>query len=306
MSVIQLDKNIAREKLHKAPFQIKHALADHPLFTLSNLVKLAKTMPRDQIEFNAGDIEVGQSAETTPKLDMAPQDVIRQIEEQNAWMVIKRVDMVPQYQAILKEFVEGLFTAAGIPDQKHSDLEGFIFVSSANATTPFHIDAEENILVQIRGDKQVHVFGNNDRSLVNEESMEISPSKFRNQTYDPSYEERAEIFKLLPGDGVHIPYLDPHWVRVNDQYSVSMAMTWKTPEVKRLNKLRLMNGTLRHFGWPQNAPGISPIMDSLKVGTHDAARLIIDPLRKSEKIRSMLRGLIYGKKANYYYNEPAE
>ena len=306
MSIIQLDKNTATEKLHKSPFPIKHGLVDHPLFTLPKLVELAGKMPRDKIEFSGGDVEIGQSAETTPKLDMAPQEVIKQIEEQNAWMVLKRVEQVPEYHAILKEFVDGLFTAAGKQGQKYSHLEGYVFVSSANATTPFHVDAEENILIQIRGDKTVHIFENDDRALVSEESMEISPSKYRNQTYDPTFEDRADVYKLHPGDGVHIPYLLPHWVRVEDQYSVSMAMTWKTPEVERLNKIRLMNGTLRHFGWPQKGPGISPAMDSLKVGLHDTARMIIDPLRKSEKIRSLLRGLIYGKKANYYYNGAAE
>lgn len=306
MSIIELDTKVAGEKLHKKPFPVKHGLTDHPLFTLPKLVDLAKALPRDRIEFNAGDLEIGQSAETTPKLDMAPEDVIRRIEENNAWMVIKKVEEVPAYKAILEQFINGLFAATDDPTQKYSQLEGYIFVSSANATTPFHIDAEENILVQIRGDKLVHIFDNDDRALISEEAMEISPSKYRNQVYDASYEDRAEVFELSPGDGVHIPYLMPHWVRVKGQYSVSMAMTWKTPEVERLNKIRLMNGTLRHFGWPQKAPGISPTMDSLKVGTHDVMRTVIDPLRKSERARSLIRGLIYGKKANYYYNEAAE
>jgi hypothetical protein len=30
------------------------------------------------------------------------------------------------------------------------------------------------------------------------------------------------------------------------------------------------------------------------------ARAVIDPLRKSEIVRNALRGLIYGRKANYY------
>jgi hypothetical protein len=32
-------------------------------------------------------------------------------------------------------------------------------------------------------------------------------------------------------------------------------------------------------------------------------RAMIDPLRKSETVRRMLRGLVYGKKANYYYGK---
>ncbi len=306
MNIIELDQSTVSKNLHKKPFQIKHGLSDNPLFTLPKLVELAAKMPRDKIEYNSGDLEIGQTAETTPKLNMKPQEVINSIENHNAWMVIKRVEEVEEYKVLLTQFVDGLFENAGLKGQKYRDLEGFIFISSANATTPFHVDAEENILIQIRGSKEVHIFDNEDRALVSEQRMEISPSQFRNQTYDTAFEQRATVFELNPGDGVHIPYLDPHWVKVNGEYSVSMAMTWKTPKVERLNKIRLMNGTMRHFGWPQKAPGASPVFDQVKVFAHDAIRIVLDPLRKSEKIRSILRGLIYGKKANYYYNEPAE
>lgn len=306
MASVTLERSIATQNLHKKPFPIKHQLVGHRLFTLPALVDLAAKMPRDKLEYNGGDLAPGQSFETIPRLDMSPEQVIDRIENHNAWLVIKRVDEIREYRAILERFLADMFAAAGLPDQQYSHLEGFVFVSSANATTPFHIDAEENILTQIHGTKTVHIFDNEDRNLISERDMEISPSRHRYQNYRDSFEKRAQIFKLQPGDGVHIPYIHPHWVKTHDSYSVSMAMTWKTPEVERLNKIRLMNGTLRHYGWPQNSPGVSPLADSLKVGVHDAARAVIDPLRRSEKIRTFLRGLIYGKKANYYYNEPAE
>ena len=99
------------------------------------------------------------------------------------------------------------------PRDGFSDLQGFIFVSSANSTTPFHIDMEENVLVNIRGEKFVHLFDNADGALVSEEAREIAPSKHRNQHYEPSFEDRAQVFTLNAGDGVHIPYTQPHWVR---------------------------------------------------------------------------------------------
>jgi hypothetical protein len=34
--------------------------------------------------------------------------------------------------------------------------------------------------------------------------------------------------------------------------------------------------------------------------------MVIDPIRKSEGARKMLRGLIYGKKANYYMKQEAK
>lgn len=306
MSLVAIDPAIAQEKFLKAPFTLKHGLADHPLFALPRLVELAKTMPRDRIEYNSGKVSAGVRPEDVPKIDRPATDVIASIETADAWMVIKNVEEDESYRALLTAFVEDANRAAGRNPSDYSDLQGFIFVSSANATTPFHIDAEENILIQIKGDKFVRTFDNSDRSLISEEDMEISPSKHRNQKYEAWYEERATLHALKPGDAVHMPYMVPHWVNTGDSYSVSMAMTWKTPAVLRLNKIRLMNGTLRRFGMPQQPPGVSPLRDTVKVVAHDAMRSVVDPLRKSERIRKTLRALIYGRKANYYYSTKPE
>lgn len=306
MSVVTADPVIAREKFLKRPFALKHALSDHPLFALPRLVALAQSLPRDRIEYNSGKVAVGVKPEDVPRLDMPAEDVIRRIETAGAWMVIKFVNEDPEYAALLKSFVEQANALAGKKPGDYTDLQGFIFVSSAQSTTPFHVDAEENILIQIKGDKFVHVFDNSDRSLVSEEAMEISPSKHRNQHYEERFERRAEVFSLKEGDAVHMPYMAPHWVRTGGRYSISMAMTWKTPEVLRLNKIRLMNGTLRRFGLPQRAPGTSYVGDLAKVIGHDVMRLMIDPLRKSEGLRRMLRGAIYGKNANYYLKSAKE
>jgi hypothetical protein len=301
--IVSIERETAREKFLKTPFALKHGLSGHPLFTLERLIELAQTMPRDRIEYNSGRLMPGQRPEDIPSIDMPPEDVIRRIEDANAWMVIKGVEHDPDYREVLSEFVDAAQTAAGKRRGDYSDLSGFIFVSSAHSTTPFHVDAEENILVQIKGDKFIHIFDNQDRTLVPEEAMEIAPSKHRNQHYEASFEARAEVFAMSEGDGVHLPYLWPHWVKTGGRYSISMAMTWKTPEVRRLNKIRLMNGTLRRFGWAQKPPGAAPAMDGAKVFMHDAARAVIDPLRKSEAMRRMLRRLIYGREANYYYGK---
>lgn len=306
MSLVTVDAAIARAKFLKEAFTLKHGLAGHPLFKLQRLVELAKSMPRDRIEYNSGKVAVGVKPEDVPKIDRPAEDVIASIETASAWMVIKNVESDSNYFALLKAFVEEANLAAGRKPGGYSDLQGFIFVSSAKATTPFHVDAEENILIQIHGDKFVHTFDNRDRKLVSEEAMEISPSKHRNQNYESWYEDRATRHVLKPGDAVHMPYLIPHWVSTGESYSISMAMTWKTPEVKRLNKIRLMNGTLRRFGLVQKPPGAAPVVDGIKVFAHDAMRAVLDPLRKSESARRLLRGVIYGRKANYYYDTKAK
>lgn len=303
MSIVIVDQQTARDNFLKRPFRLQHKLADNPLFALSRLVELARSMPRDAIEYNSGKVAIGAKPENVPKIDRSAEDVIKSIETDNAWMVIKHVEAQPEYRALLEQFVTEANIAAGRRPSDFSDIEGFIFVSSAKATTPFHNDAEENILIQIKGDKFVRTFDNDDRALISETDLEISPSKHRNRHYEEWFEQRATLHTLKPGDAVHMPYMIPHWVSTGNSYSISMAMTWKTPEVLRLNKLRLMNGTLRRFGMAQRPPGSSPAMDAAKVLVHDTARALIDPLRKTETARRVLRGLIYGKNANYYLNK---
>jgi hypothetical protein len=301
MGVIELDAQTAKDKLHKQPFMFRHDLADHPLFQLPRLAQLATELPRDCVEFNGSDIEPGQALETIPKLDMDADQLIKDIENQHAWVVLKHVHLIPEYRDVLKNYVESAFCAAGLKDQPYSDLQGFIFIASAKSTTPFHADAEENLLAHFRGKKFFHVWGNEDGDILNEEEQELSPAKNRIQHYDPEYEKKGEVYTLNPGDGLHVPYMNPHWVRTGDEYAISMQMSWKTTEVLRLNKIRLMNGTLRGLGLPQKPPGVSPTMDSAKIFAHDCARAIIDPLRKTESVRRVLRRVIYGKEANYYY-----
>lgn len=306
MSQVTVKKEEGRVNLHKTPFAVQHTLEGHTLFSLPRLVELACSLPGDKVEYSSGKANINQTPDEVDLLDMTPEQLIAGIEKHNAWMVMKRVESDPAYAQLVNEFIDDLADSCDIDRKLFCDRQGFIFVSSANAITPFHSDAEENVLLQITGEKFFHVFDNSDRSLVSEEALEISPSKHRNLPYKESFEEQGKVFTLKPGDGLHVPYLSPHWVETRDTSSISIAVTWKTPEVLRANKIRLMNGTLRKFGLAQKPPGMSPLLDTIKVFAHDAVRLMIEPLRKSETMRRVLRRVIYGEKANYYYRDTAK
>ncbi len=196
MTLVSADPAIARAHFLKAPFTLKHGLAGHPLFSLPRLVELAKSMPRDRIEYNSGKVAIGVKPEDVPKIDRPAEDVIAAIETANAWMVIKMVEHDPEYRALLEGFVSEANLVAGRKADDYSDLQGFIFVSSANATTPFHVDAEENILIQIRGDKFVRTFDNADRSLIQE-----SLAKEISRALTTLTERESDIVRLFFGIG---------------------------------------------------------------------------------------------------------
>ncbi|GJE42531.1 cupin-like domain-containing protein [Methylobacterium soli] len=284
--------NVAKQDLSdfpKLPFGIRHNLMDNPLLSLDRLVALAASMPRDSIEYNSGKVAIDQNPETVPLVEMDPVEVVRRIREANAWLVLKRVERDPAYAALLKEVLDGFARDLGHADAAaagFTSIEGFVFVSSPNATTPFHSDPEDNFFVQIHGEKFFHIIDNQDGAVVSDADLEFAPSAHRNLSYKPEFEARARVFSMDAGDGCFVPYQWPHWVRTGANYSVSMAITWKSTEVKRRNRLLFVNALLRKAGLPQPSPGRRPALDAVKIAAYTGLRAALEPLRRVQGLRT--------------------
>jgi len=286
------------------PFRIRHKLADDARLTLPAILDLVKQMPRDRIEYNSGKAAVSQDPTTTPLVDLDPEEVVRQIETAGAWMVLKRIEIVPAYKELLETALMSVAGAQGhksLAEAGFTDVQGFLFVSSPGSTTPFHLDSEDNFFVQIHGDKVFAIYDNQDHSIASEDQIEHCITKHRNLKFDDSYVAREMYNDLKPGEGVFVPYLWPHWVKTKDSYSISVAITWKTATVKRRNDLYVFNAMLRDRGMAQKAPGVQPALDAVKLAAFRTVNAVITPLRKSESIRRVIRSLVLGRDANYYY-----
>ena len=286
------------------PFRITHGLVGDPRLTLPAILELVKVLPRDRIEYNSGKAAVSQDPSTTPLVELDPEEVISQIETAGAWMVLKRIEHHPTYKALLEDALMSVASAQGhksLADAGFSDIQGFLFVSSPNSTTPFHLDSEDNFFVQIHGDKEFAVYDNEDRSIASEDQIEHCITKHRNLKFEERFVGKEMLNALKPGEGVFVPYLWPHWVRTKDSYSISVAITWKTAAVKRRNDLYVFNSMLRGRGLPQQAPGKQPALDAAKLAVFGTVNAVVSPFRKSEAIRKLVRSVVLGKDANYYY-----
>src|ERR1051325_2028654 len=264
--VITADRDTLRRDFPLKPFAIRHKLAGHPLLTLPRIAQLASELPRDLIEYNSGKVAISQDPDAIPSVDLDPVEVVKSIETAGAWMVLKRVEHSPEYRRLIDNTLLSVARARGfnsLLDAGFEQVEGFLFVSSPNSTTPFHLDSEDNFFVQIHGEKFFTIYDNTDRSIVDDAEIERSMTKHRNLKFDERFAPRATEFHLFGGDGCYIPYQWPHWVRTADSHSISLAITWKTREVRRLNDLHFFNSMLRSLGLPQQAPGKQPMLDAV-------------------------------------------
>ncbi|MGE3146720.1 MAG: cupin-like domain-containing protein [Pseudorhodoplanes sp.] len=289
-------------------FALRHTLAGNKLLMLPRIVEAVRELPRDRLEFNSGKAAINQDPNATPLIDLDPVEIVRQIETCGAWMVLKQIEDIPAYRALVEEVLLTVARARGhdsLEAAGFGDIEGFIFVSSPHSTTPFHADSDENFFFQIHGEKLFYVYDNGDRWIASDAALEGVVAKHRNLPYDAKFDARQTAYNLFPGDGIFVPYQWPHYVKTADGYSISLSVTWKSAEVRRQNDLHVVNAMLRGLGLPQAAPGTNAALDMVKLALFRTATSAVEPLRRSETMRRLLRSIAFGKNANYYYRAGA-
>ena len=265
MKLLDIDRQAFAASFGSACFTLRHRLAGHFLFSLERLVALSRALPADKVEYNAGDLPISQDPGKTPRNGLSPEETIRRIRECRSWLVLKNVERDPAYRVLLERCLAEVNALRGTPAPPMSDKHGFIFVSSPGAVTPYHMDPEENFLLQIRGRKTMHVFEPADRAVLSEQEIErFFSGAHRNLVFREEYRPRAQAFELTPGLAVHVPLAAPHWVQNGPEVSVSFSITFQTPASMCRQHAHRMNARLRRLGVEPRPVGQSPLRDNLK------------------------------------------
>ena len=253
----------------RRPFFIRHRLSGHPLFALERLIALARRLPEDNVAFHAADVPVYAPSERTPSTGLPLEETIRCIETCSAWVVLKSVEQDPEYRALMDRCLDEVGGIYGPVLKRASNRAAFIFISSAKALTPCHVDPENNFLLQIRGTRMIHI---GDRSLLRERDLERSFMGGHRIVDMPDLSSCAMKYHLSPGEGVHVPVTAPHWVVNGDDVSVSFSITFLTPKSRRKAIVHKVNAHLRRTGVRPTPPGASRLRDGVKVLGFEAVR----------------------------------
>ncbi len=263
--LLELDKEQFRAGFNRRPFTVGHRLADHPMFALPRLIELARRLPTEHVEYNAGNISVNMDPDLTPRTGLSVEETIERIEERCSWMVLKYVEQDSVYRDLLNSCLDEIQELSEPLAPRMCRREGFIFISSPGSVTPYHLDPEYNFLLQVRGKKTVNIFDPSDRSILPEQELErYLNGGHRNMVFKPEYQEKAMRFELTPGKGLHFPVNAPHWVQNGDEYSISFSITFRTPASERRTCVYSVNSYLRNRGITPEPFGRSPLKDSAK------------------------------------------
>ncbi|HEY2783362.1 MAG TPA: hypothetical protein VGJ05_00165 [Fimbriiglobus sp.] len=259
------DPQVFREKFNRYCFEFTHELSNNPLFELPRLIELAKSMPPNDIFFNAGDVRVGQRASEIPPSKMSAEELLHDIEHSGAWILVKRARRDPEYAKLLDrglaEFQD--LTGGALPKDMWK-RDALVFITSPNRVTSYHLDRECNFLLQIKGDKTIHIYDRYDRDVLPETELEYFWTKDNTAgTFKEHLLDRAKVFQLAPGKAVHIPVNSPHWLKNGDNISVTLSLNFQFKE-SVLGNIYKTNYLLRKVGFRPTPPGRSRILDTVK------------------------------------------
>jgi hypothetical protein len=270
--VIGLDNAGIWKQLNCAPYLFHHALANHPLFDIPRLLKLAMGV------IDRGDpTKFGLRIEGDAKFNSAPlQDrllqAIRRVEEGGIWFKLSSLEELDRdYDHILRKTIGEVEDLTGLRLRHDIGWSGItVFVASPNMVTPYHFDNEMNFLFQIRGEKDVRLFDPQNRFVLTENEIErFYAGNPMAGIYRDEALEWSTLFHLTPGTAVHHPPLAPHIVTNGNNVSVSVSFGYAlAPELYRA-RIYQANYCLRLLGFQPLPPGNSRFRDKLKHRTFE-------------------------------------
>ncbi len=248
----------------EVPHKLAHALADHPLLRIEALARLGEALPASSVEYNRGDQPIGVVGKPAPN-GLTIGETIRAIDTSASWAVLKNIEQRPDYAALLAALLGELRPAIEARTGAMLKTQGFVFVSSPDAVTPYHFDPEHNILLQLRGKKTMTQFPAGDARFAPDtvhESYHLGGA--RELAWRDDFMAHGTPFELAPGVALFVPVMAPHFVRNGPAVSISLSITWRSEWSFAEADARGFNSLLRKIGLRPRAPGRYPARNAAK------------------------------------------
>ncbi len=259
------NRQLFSQNYPEIPHKLNHALGDHPLLTIERLAVLGETLPAASVEYNKGDLPTGIDPALVPANGLSIGDTIRHVETSGSWAVLKNIEQVPEYEALLLGLLAELKPHIEKKTGQMMRPQGFIFVSSPDAVTPYHFDPEHNILLQLRGTKVMTQFPAGDARFAPDETHEgYHKGGPRNLVWSDDLAAGGTEWPLAPGEALFVPVMAPHHVKNGPSVSISLSITWRSDWSFAESDARAFNGILRRWGVRPRAPGRYPAQNKAK------------------------------------------
>lgn len=275
--LLEIDSRSFTDRFSERSFAVRHSLADHPLFSLDAIARLADELPSPSVWRRKGDRKVDVAGEGEEVDEGPPSETVRNIESNGRWVMLRFIEQVPEYAALVNSCLDEVEPFLSGREGGMRERNGYLFLSSPNAVTPVHFDSEHNLLLHIRGRKEVSVC-----EFADDGRRQEALNRFWDGA-QPDFSALAEdsrTYDLSPGDGVYIAPFLPHWVQNGDGVSISLSIPFRTKTSEINEHVGWVNARLRRLRLSPRPAGRSQPLDHAKSTAFKAGR----------KVRGLVKG----------------
>jgi len=260
-SLLEIDRSAFSDAFAWRSIAVRHALVDHPLFTIDAMAELADRLPADSVRRERGDLPLVNRNGYVDVGEGPPSATIRDIERNGFRVSLRDIQHDPQYAAIIDDCLDEVEEILGDRQGGMRRRTGYLFITAPASNTPMHFDPEHSFLLQVRGLKHVSVAAFEDDSL---RQRELDRYYDDEESDFAAMQEVAEDFRLDPGVGVYLPSFVPHWVTTEAGISVSFSIPFYTAYSERAESVNRINRRLRKMNLSPRGPGASEPIDRVK------------------------------------------
>lgn len=267
MLIVESHPRQFEEKLNRSHFAFTHSLSGHALFELPRLVALCEKVPARQTRVYQSDAGSPMGRPKVFSGEWKPGNLIASLAGGTTRVSLANVEACDdEYRDLHRQIMDEIDRLSGFALGREIGWSSMtMLLSSPGVTTPYHVDHQSNLLLQMRGSKNVFVFDSRDRRVLSEEMIE---QYYGGDKHAPAYRDelqnRAVDYKLTPGAALHNPPLGPHWVMNGADVSVSVSINYSLRSSEANARIYQVNRYLRRMGLKPTPPGRSHVRDWIK------------------------------------------
>jgi hypothetical protein len=230
--------------------KLRHNLAERDdLFSDESLAGLIETIDPKHLDITT----MGEDVSSWGHVDRAGQPgakVLEAIRGGRVWinmMAIEEAD--PRFADLLDQMYGEL--EAALPGFHTFKRKLGLLISSPSARVFYHFDVPGQALWQIRGRKRIWIYPPTEPFLPATEVENVVRSvSMEDLSYQPWFDEYAEVYDMQPGEMLHWALNGPHRVSNLDSVCVSLTTEHWTSAIRRSYAMHYGNGILRaKAGW---------------------------------------------------------
>jgi hypothetical protein len=259
---------------------VRHHLAQHRLLQIDSLIELGKRLEAvGRIRTHSNDAYAGTAFNHAPMLypnAASAADTLANIASANAWMSLLNIQTDDLYRTLVDEVLDDVKPGVDPVDPGMGYRAGWIFVTSPNTITPFHMDKEHNFILQVKGHKRLYVWEPDDIEVLSEAARDLFHANHSRDlvVWREEARSRARVFDLEPGMGAYMPSTAPHLVENGDGPSITVSFTYYTNATRRNSRLHALHQRMRGWGLHPAPVGAQPVLDTVTDTAWQGAELV--------------------------------